>query len=137
MTPDAAMLAPVHALARFMASGDARHLDGVFCADLAIVENFPPFLFQGPGAAERWRDGFRAHALRNGLAELEASFGPAQDFRQEGELAYFALPTRWTGASSGARFDETGGWAFVLAREAGAWRIRAYGWAVTSTAGAG
>ena len=137
MTLDPAMLAPIERLACFMATGEEAHLDGVFSADLAIVENFPPFLFEGPDAADLWREGFLDHALRNGLMDLKASFGPAQDFRQEGDLAYFALPTRWTGSSHGVAFEETGGWAFVLVREDGAWRIRAYGWAVTSRTGAG
>ena len=131
MSLDPAMMVPVGALVRFMASGDEAQLDGVFSADVAIVENFPPFLFEGPDAADLWREGFLEHALRNGLEALEASFGPAQDFRREGGLAYFALPTRWTGKSRGEPFAETGGWGFVLVLEEGAWRIRAYGWAVT------
>lgn len=125
------MMVPVGALVRFMASGDEAQLDGVFSADVAIVENFPPFLFEGPGAADRWRQGFLDHARRNELADLEASFGPEQDFRQEGDLAYVSLPTRWTGKSHGEPFAETGGWGFVLVLEDGAWRVRAYGWAVT------
>jgi hypothetical protein len=135
MSVDPAMMIPVQALVRFMASGEARHLDGVFCGRTTIVENFPPFLFEGPHAAGRWREGFAEHALRHGLEDLQASFGPAQDVRREGGLAYFALPTRWTGRSHGRPFEETGGWGFVLALEEGAWRIRAYGWAVTGKAG--
>jgi hypothetical protein len=37
----------------------------------------------------------------------------------------------WTGIASDRRFDEDGGWAFVLVKQRGEWRVRNYGWAVT------
>ena len=46
--PDAAMLAPPEALARFLESIDKSLLDGLFSEDdVTILENFPPHLFQG------------------------------------------------------------------------------------------
>jgi hypothetical protein len=44
------------------------------------------------------------------------------------------LPTQWTGVQDGKAFTEHGGWSFLLTREDGAWRIKAYGWSVTSFA---
>ena len=49
-----------------------------------------------------------------------------------GALAYFVLPTTWTGKTHGQPFSEDGGWAFVLARDQDRWRIRSYAWAVTA-----
>ena len=138
MPPTQEMLALPQAVARFMARGDDEGLRDIFAAEgVVIVENFPPFLITGPSAVERWRDGFRAHAERNGLSELEHRFGEPQDFALNGDRAFFVLPTTWTGRAHGQRFSETGGWAFVLEVADGRWRIRSYAWAVTSGPGGG
>jgi hypothetical protein len=54
-----------------------------------------------------------------------------QNFDVDGDLVFLSLPTNWTGVSNGRRFDEDGGWAFVLVKQQGEWRVRNYGWAVT------
>src|ERR1700741_769370 len=99
MLPDAAMIAPVQALASFMATLDDARLEGVFADDVVIVENFAPYIFRD---VARWREGFRAHAAA--LSGLRSSFGTAQDFSRDGERAYFVLPTTWKGLSKGRAF---------------------------------
>lgn len=128
--PDAAMMAPVHAVASFMATLDEENLAGVFTDDIVIVENFAPYIFRGANTALHWRDGFRNHA--GGLSGLVAAFGPAQDFSRSGDTAYFVLPTVWTGMANQKPFEEEGGWAFVLRQDGGGWRIASYAWAVTA-----
>jgi ketosteroid isomerase-like protein len=128
--PDAAMMAPVHAIASFMATLDDAKLAQVFTDDIVIVENFAPYVFRGADAALRWRDGFRGHA--DGLSGLVAAFGPARDFSRSGDTVYFVLPTVWTGKTNQKAFEEEGGWAFVLRREGTGWRVASYAWAVTA-----
>jgi hypothetical protein len=124
------MLAAAERLARFLETRDEALLTDAFArSGVVIVENFAPFVFEGPGAVAAWTAGMQAHLA--GLEGLRHAFGPAQDFKHDGDVAYFSLPTTWRGASRGQAFEETGGWSFVLAREAGEWRVRAYGWAVT------
>ena len=133
MGPNAEMMAPIEAVRRFMSSGDETGLAQAFVSDgVVILENFPPFLFTGVQAVAQWKEGFSSHARRHGLTELESEFGEAQDFTLDGGSAFFTLPTRWRGLSHGRPFEESGGWAFVLARADGGWRIRSYAWAVTS-----
>ncbi len=133
MQPSRDMMAPIEALAHFIASGDDTGLWGAFAADgVVVVENFAPFLFDGPDAFERWREGFGSHRHADALSGLEWRFGEAQDFARDRDVAYFVLPTTWTGRTHGRPFSEDGGWAFVLAEDAGRWRIRSYAWAVTA-----
>ena len=134
MGPNAGMMAPIEAVRRFMTGGDGTGLAQAFAPDgVVILENFPPFLFTGVHAVAEWKEGFSSHARRLGLTGLEAEFGDAQDFALDGGAAFFTLPTRWRGSSHGRPFEESGGWAFVLVRTEGGWRIRSYAWAVTST----
>ena len=127
------MLEPVQTLARFIATGDEAGLQDAFAAEgVVVVENFAPFLFEGPDAFAGWLQGFRGHVEVDELSQLQWRFGPAQDFAHEGEVAYFVLPTTWTGKTHGRALSEDGGWAFVLERGQGRWRIRSYAWAVTA-----
>ncbi len=155
--PNAAMMAPVQDLVRFMSTlpagehppgerpagehppgerPEGRHPAGEHSAMFArrgvcIIENFAPFTFCGPHAVSRWEAGFRAHSAADDLEELAAHFDAAFDFTQAANRAYFSLPTTWTGRTHGRRFEEHGAWSFVLVHEAAGWRILGYGWGVT------
>lgn len=130
IVPDAAMMEPVGALVSFMRTRDDAHLRDCFAADVVIIENFAPHVFRGDDAVARWREGFHRHAAA--LQNMEQSFGPAQDFGRADGTAYFVLPTVWKGSAGGRRFEEEGGWAFVLKQSGQDWRIAAYAWAVTA-----
>ncbi len=125
--PDEAMMAPVTALARYMAHVDGAVLPPVFTDDgLVIVENFTPYNFNCKDSAEHWAAGYRKHVEH--LRELKCDFGKAHDFDHNGDRVYFVLPATWRGLQPGSQFEEHGAWAFVLAKWSGQWRIIAYGW---------
>ena len=114
--PDPEMLALAEGVARFIETLDAADINGVFAdRDVAIIENFAPYRFDGPRAVDDWAAGMRAH--REATADLHHSFGPPQDYSRSGDRAFFALPTTWTGTFRGTAFVETGGWAFVLTKQ--------------------
>jgi hypothetical protein len=51
--PDAAMLAPIEKIARFIETCDDTNLSGFADEHVAIIENFAPFLFDGRDAVAR------------------------------------------------------------------------------------
>jgi hypothetical protein len=62
--PDATIMAPVTALASYMARVEGNVLPPVFVDDgLVIVEDFAPYIFSGKDAAAQWDAGFRHHAV--------------------------------------------------------------------------
>jgi hypothetical protein len=126
---DAALMPAIERVARFLETRDDTHLSAFAARDVAILENFAPFLFAGPDAVARWAAAMRVHL--HAITDLEHRFGPPQDVSVGADLAYLSLPTHWTGVVGGRPFDEDGGWAFVLVREGEEWRVRNYGWAVT------
>lgn len=129
ITSTAAMLAPIEKIARFIETCDESNLSGFANRDVSIIENFAPFLFNGPDAVALWAREMRTHVKT--ITDLKHRFGPVQTFSSDDQVAYLSLPTNWTGITNGRRFDEDGGWAFVLVKQDGEWRVRNYGWAVT------
>ena len=128
-SPNAAQMVPVQKIARFIATGEDACLTAFAQRDVVILENFAPYLFAGPDAVASWAQGMRAHTST--LSGLRHRFGQAQDFSDDGQVAFFSLPTHWSGISNGQPFQEDGGWSFVIIRQGDAWKVRNYGWAVT------
>jgi hypothetical protein len=127
--PDAPMMAPVTALASYMAHLEGTAMPQVFAEGPVIIEDFEPYIFSGKNAAAQWDAGFRHHAIP--LRDLKFSFGPPHAFERSGDRAYFVLPTTWRGIYKDRRFEEHGAWSFVLKNSVGQWRIVAYGWGPT------
>lgn len=129
--PNAELMAAPEALARFLETGDASHLDGVFSdGDVTILENFPPHVFNGQTGLAEWKALMARHV--GAIDQLRHTFEAPQDFGLTGDTVHFTLPTRWRGVRDGKAFSELGGWTFVQIRKADGWRIRSYGWAVIS-----
>ena len=60
--PDADMMAVAERVAGFIAAGAGTSPAGIVAErDVTIVENFAPFVFEGPDAVESWSNRMRAH----------------------------------------------------------------------------
>jgi hypothetical protein len=128
---DPALLAPIEMIAQFIETGNESLLSAFATKGVVIIENFAPHLFEGADAVKRWSQEILSWYAPPSDLVLEHRFGPVQNLRVRDGLAFLSLPTHWTVSKNGDRFQEDGGWAFVLVQENGEWRVRCYGWAVT------
>jgi hypothetical protein len=128
---DPGLLAPIEKVARFIETGDVTLLSAFASQGVVIIENFAPHLFEGPDAVKRWSQKILSWHQPPSDLVLKHSFGTVQDLRVEENLAFLSLATHWVISEGEDSFEEDGGWAFVLVKENGEWRVRSYGWAVT------
>jgi hypothetical protein len=128
---DPALLVPIEKVARFIETGDESLLSAFANKGVVIIENFAPYLFEGEDAVKRWSQKILSWHKPPSDLVLKHKFGTPQDLSVHDELAFLSLPTHWTISENGDKFEEDGGWAFVLVQEDGEWRVRSYGWAVT------
>ena len=128
---DPALLAPIEKIARFIETGDESLLLAFANKGVVIIENFAPHLFEGEDAVKRWSQKILSWHKPPSDLVLKHRFGTHQDLRVQDNLAFVSLSTHWTISENGDSFEEDGGWAFVLVKEDGEWRVRSYGWAVT------
>jgi len=90
--PDAEMMEPIERIARFMETLDSKFLNDAFAGgEVVVIENFPPYVFEGGDAVARWAKGFAEHAKK--IRDLRHSFADPHDFHLDGELAFLSLPT--------------------------------------------
>ena len=128
---DPALLVPIEKVARFIETGDESLLSAFANKGVVIIENFAPHLFEGEDAVKRWSQKILSWHKPPSDLVLKHKFGTPQDISIHDDLAFLSLPTHWTISENGNKFEEDGGWAFVLVQEYGEWRVRSYGWAVT------
>jgi hypothetical protein len=128
--PDDGMLAPVRRIAEYMETLDVDVLAETFAAhDVVLIDSFPPFVFSGPSAGDRWAAGFADH-VRDHVG-LRHTFGEPQEFCHDGDTVFYSQPITWAFAGTNGTVSETGGLAVVLVREGKRWLVRNTGWAVT------
>ena len=92
---DPALLAPIEKIARFIETGDKAFLSAFAKEGVVIIENFPPHLFQGSDAVERWSQKIISwHEPPSDLV-LKHSFGTVQDLRVDEDegLAFLSVAT--------------------------------------------
>src|SRR5450432_1439117 len=90
--PEPAMIESANRVAAFIESGGAAPLGHTFAdRDVTIIENFPPYVFEGPDALARWSEQMQAHLV--GVTSLRHRFGRPHDFSRAGDDVYLSLPT--------------------------------------------
>lgn len=123
------LLEPIEKVARYLETGEDKYLSAFAKKGVVIIENFKPHLFEGEDAVQRWSKVIKSWHTQP--INLVHTFGQVHDLSVGQDLAFVSMPTHWTGLRGDIPFQEDGGWAFVLVKEDGAWKVRNYGWAVT------
>lgn len=126
---NAELLEPIEKVARFMETGNETFLSAFAKKGVVIIENFKPHIFEGEDAVARWSTVVKSWHTKP--INLVHTFGEVHDLNVGEDLAFVSVPTHWTGLQGEIPFQEDGGWAFVLIKEDGAWKVKGYGWAVT------
>src|SRR5258708_35626794 len=89
------MMVGPESIARFIETGEAAALAGVFTDEVIIIGNFAPYVFAGPKAVALWLEGMRAHL--EGTSGVDHPFGGACAYGRAGGAALFPLPNRSDG----------------------------------------
>jgi hypothetical protein len=99
------------------------------CADdAAVIDDFPPFEWHGPGACSRWQKDEEANQKREGITDTSATMGEPQQFMVSGDRAYVVLPTTFSYTQKGKHLKETATSTLVLQKTAAGWRVNAWTW---------
>jgi hypothetical protein len=107
-------------------AGDAAAL---MTADASIIDEVPPFAWNGAEACRRWLADYAAASAAAHDTNARVRLGDAIVSQSVGDTAYVVLHASETYKENGVRMAETGRMTFALRREGGAWKIAAWSWA--------
>ena len=90
-----------------------------------MQDNFPPFLWTGPGAMKAWLGDYVANVAKEQDTETKTVVGAPIYVRSEGDRVYAAFPVTYTYKKAGAPMREDLVWSVVALRTAQGLRFEA------------
>lgn len=100
-------------------------------AGTSIIDEFPPYAWNGPKAFDNWAAGFDADAKAKGITEPKVTMGAAIVNNSSATDAYLVFPAVYTYKQKGVSMRETGRDTVALRKENGAWKIVSWCWTGT------
>lgn len=112
-----------------MNKGDAKTAVAACAAPSFIVDEFPPYAWQGPTACADWANDFAAYNKKNGITDLITTLGKPRHVDITGDRAYVAVPATYTCKQNGKRVTESHSLLTVaLQKGADGWRVTGWSW---------
>jgi len=102
-----------------------------YASDVVIIDEFPPYRWEGPGANARYWADFRKLSKAIKLTCYHLSYQKPSYWEIADGRAYIVAPAVFTGVADGKPFTEMGVETLLLVKVDGAWKMQ--GWAYGKT----
>jgi len=109
-------------------SGDLKAALNSCAPQSVIIDEFPPFVWQGATGCADWLKDFDAFAKKNGITGAKVVLGRANIDVAEGR-AYIVTPAHFTFRQRGKRMSEQGSIVTTLQNIENSWRVTGWAWA--------
>ncbi len=114
--------------------GDVKSALATCASPAVIIDEFAPYLWQGPNACADWANDFDADAKKNGITDGFVKMSKPRHVFVTGNVAYVVVPTAYDYKLKGKKVSQTGAtMAVTLRKGADGWRITAWAWATGQT----
>lgn len=129
-TPDAQVMAPIQKFIDSFNKGDAAAAAATHAAtaDLAIIDEVSPHLWQGPEAFQAWSADLESDSKKHGLTDQVVTLSAPIREETNGQQAYLVVPAVYTFRERGVAMREAAQMTFVLKKDAGGWLIHGWTW---------
>lgn len=112
-----------------MNTGDTKTALAACAAPSSIVDEFPPYGWQGATACADWANDFAAYNKKMGITDSLAKLGRPRHVDITGDRAYVVMPATYTFKVKGKRVTESGSFLTVALQKSGAgWVITGWAW---------
>ena len=110
--------------------GDVKTALGDCAAQSSIIDEFPPYSWQGATGCADWSNDFDAYIKKNGMTGPKVTLGLLRHVDVSGDRAYVVVPANFTFKKNGKRINERSSiWTLALQKVADSWRITGWAWA--------
>lgn len=99
-------------------------------AEVIIIDNFAPYMWQGTSACSDYWDANDADGKKNGIADEIVTLGAPWHTAISEDRAYVVVPTQDRYRQKGKPVTRSGSvWTFVLQKVAAGWLVTGMAWA--------
>lgn len=129
-SPEADVLAALHQAVDSFNKGDTKGLVAACANEMSIIDEFPPYAWQGANVLEKYFRDYEAYDQQNGISEPAVKLGKPRHVDVVGDRAYVIVPTDETFKKGGKAMNETAAtWTLTLRKERAGWKITGWAWA--------
>lgn len=121
----------LHSVERFVDAvnnGDVSDALGHFAPDAVIVEDLPPYRWQGPDAGSEWLVAMRENAQAAGLTSIVMRLEPAIRVEVDADDAYAVFAGHLKYRGNAVELQSRGCLTFTLRKAGAKWLIRSLVW---------
>ena len=110
--------------------GDVKTALGDCAAQSSIIDEIPPYLWQGATGCADWSNDFDAYIKKNGMTDPKVTLHRLRHVNITGDRAYVVVPASFTVKQNGKWHSERRSILTVaLQKVADSWRIAGWAWA--------
>jgi hypothetical protein len=122
----ASPLAMVHQFIDNFDKGDIKAAAATHAAEVSIIDEVPPYQWQGRDAFKTWLDDLTKHDTAAGVTDGNVKLGDAIREEVSGEHAYVVVASDYSFKEKGVAKHEPSQMTFALRKEKDGWRIAAW-----------
>jgi len=134
VTPAAAsdqtdVMAVVHRFIDALDKGDVKTACSTLATPTSIIDEFPPYGWQGTTACMDWATDFDAFNKKNGITNPAVTLGNPRHVDVSGDRAYAVVPATFSYKEKGKKSTESGSlFTAALQKQSSGWVLTGWAW---------
>ena len=110
--------------------GDVKSALATCASPVSIVDEFPPYAWQGANACADWANDFEANATKNGITDSVVTLQKPKHVDVVGDRAYVVVPANYDYKVKGKKTSQKGSiMTAAFQKTPAGWRITGWSWA--------
>jgi ketosteroid isomerase-like protein len=126
---DAQIQAPIHQFIDAFNKGDGKTAGAThLAAGVSIIDEVPPYIWQGPKAFETWVADLTKNDAAGGITEEKVTLGAVTREVVSPQTAYVIVAATYSFKQKGVAMHEPAQMTFALMKTAEGWKIAGWTW---------